>query len=64
MTVHDEGGKRVLYLKGAPERLLRLCVSQVVQDDVNKTEPLNVDFWHKQQAELSSRGLRVLALCR
>lgn len=26
--------------------------------------PLDSDFWSKQQEELSSQGLRVLALCR
>ncbi len=28
-TVHQEGGRRVIYVKGAPDRLVRMCNSQV-----------------------------------
>lgn len=65
-----------MYVKGAPDRLLPLCASQVVEcggsgrsdDDSGAAAaalaPLDADFWHEQQAALSSQGLRVLALCR
>jgi magnesium-transporting ATPase (P-type) len=75
-TVHEEGPptaaaggamqrKRIIFVKGAPDRLLPLCKSQVVGDDVSVPHaPLDLAFWQEQQATLSSKGLRVLALCR
>ncbi|KAG2429432.1 hypothetical protein HYH02_014087 [Chlamydomonas schloesseri] len=73
-TVHREadgtggggsgGGKLVMYVKGAPDRLLPLCNTQIADNDLGRTAPLDPGFWKAQQAELSSRGLRVLALCR
>ena len=63
-TVHDEGGKRVMYVKGAPDRLLPLCKSQLDGNDWGRTAPLQLEFWQAAQAEMSKKGLRVLALCR
>jgi len=55
----------VLYVKGAPDRLMPLCRSQVMgQGDVSATAPLDQHFWKDAQAALSSKGLRVLVLCR
>uniref|UniRef100_A0A383V2S6 Cation-transporting P-type ATPase N-terminal domain-containing protein n=1 Tax=Tetradesmus obliquus TaxID=3088 RepID=A0A383V2S6_TETOB len=57
--------KRIIFVKGAPDRLLPLCKSQVAGDDVSMpAAPLDLGFWQEQQAQLSSKGLRVLALCR
>lgn len=62
-TVHDApGGKRVLYVKGASDRLLPLCKAQVVGDNLTSSAPLDLGFWNKAQSALSSQGLRVLAL--
>jgi magnesium-transporting ATPase (P-type) len=65
-TVHTEpDGRRVLYVKGAPDRLMPLCKSQLTgAGDVTQTAPLDPSFWQHAQAGLSSKGLRVLALCR
>lgn len=63
-TAHDNAGKRILYVKGAPDRLMPICSSQIVDDDLNRTAPLDLKFWQDEQAQLSSQGLRVLALCR
>jgi magnesium-transporting ATPase (P-type) len=64
-TVHQEAdGKRLLLVKGAPDRLMPMCTRQVVGDSLTGTEPFDREFWSKAQAELSSQGLRVLALCR
>lgn len=65
-TVHTEpDGRRVLYVKGAPDRLMPLCKSQLIgAGDVTQTAPLDPSFWQHAQAGLSSKGLRVLALCR
>lgn len=64
-TVHDDAGKRVLYVKGAPDRLLPACSSQVSCDgDLNQTVPVDIKLWETEQAVLSRQGLRVLVLCR
>jgi magnesium-transporting ATPase (P-type) len=60
----EDGGKRTLYVKGASDRLLPLCKTQYAADDLTKTAPVDLGFWHKAQSELSSQGLRVLALCK
>ncbi|KIZ06536.1 ATPase, P-type (transporting), HAD superfamily, subfamily IC, partial [Monoraphidium neglectum] len=62
-TVHNEGGARVMYVKGAPDRLLPLCRAQVADNDVSVTSPLDIGLWQQAQADLSNQGLRVLALC-
>jgi magnesium-transporting ATPase (P-type) len=78
-TVHRAGppapgAPRVIYVKGAPDRLLPMCCGQLAGDGpaqvaarVNakaKLAPLDTAMWSAAQAELSSQGLRVLALCR
>jgi magnesium-transporting ATPase (P-type) len=67
-TVHQEApgpAGRVMYVKGAPDRLLPLCVDQIQGDDVGVAKgALDKGFWDQAQADLSSQGLRVLALCR
>lgn len=60
-TVHDDGGRRVLYVKGAPDRLMPLCTGQVAEAGV---AAFDEKLWRSCQEELSSQGLRVLALCR
>ncbi|WIA43029.1 hypothetical protein OEZ86_009562 [Tetradesmus obliquus] len=64
-TAAAQQRKRIILVKGAPDRLLPLCKSQVAGDDVSvPAAPLDLSFWQEQQAQLSSKGLRVLALCR
>lgn len=77
-TVHQasppNGGpsKRILYVKGAPDRLMPMCAGQLRSDsldDINNSSlaslaPLDLDFWRTAQEELSSQGLRVLAICK
>jgi len=59
-TLHAprDGGKRV-YLKGAPERVMRMCTAELGDGD---PEPLNRERWHAAVHELGSEGYRVLAL--
>eukprot|EP00882_Tetradesmus_deserticola_P009077 GHRQ01009576.1.p1 GENE.GHRQ01009576.1~~GHRQ01009576.1.p1 ORF type:complete len:554 (+),score=246.57 GHRQ01009576.1:243-1904(+) len=78
-TVHQAGpptgaggGRRVMYVKGAPDRLMPMCRGQLAGDGSaasadsagGELAPLDVEFWQAAQEELSSQGLRVLALCR
>ncbi len=53
-----EGGRRIL-LKGAPDRLLDMCDSQLGAEDEPK--PLDRSFWEEERERLSRQGLRVLA---
>jgi magnesium-transporting ATPase (P-type) len=91
-TVHQAGppssnssgssaSRRIMYVKGAPDRLLPMCCGQLAEDSgaasaataaaaasggepAAALAPLDVEFWQQCQEELSSQGLRVLALCR
>ncbi|GBF92410.1 carbonate dehydratase [Raphidocelis subcapitata] len=66
------GPSRVLYVKGAPDRLMPMCKGQLKGDGPehfaatgpSALAPLDAAFWRQAQEELSSQGLRVLALCR
>ena len=61
-TLHDhEGGAGVVYLKGAPERLLGMCRAQ---RGAAGEVPLDPDYWHRQTEALAARGQRVLAVAR
>ncbi|MFY1020761.1 cation-transporting P-type ATPase [Ectopseudomonas khazarica] len=57
---HDHAGQGLVYLKGAPERLLDMCASQRLAD--GSDAPLDADYWRRQATDLAARGLRLLAL--
>lgn len=63
-------GRRVMYVKGAPDRLFPLCCSQLADDNLETitgtkgSVAFEEGFWLQAQEQLSSQGLRVLALCR
>jgi magnesium-transporting ATPase (P-type) len=52
-------GESVVFLKGAPERVLGMCS---LQRGESGGEPLDQDLWRRYEAELASRGHRVLAI--
>lgn len=52
-------GSKQLLLKGAPDRLLPRCTSQLSAS--GEIEPLDQAFWQQQVEQLSRQGLRVLA---
>jgi magnesium-transporting ATPase (P-type) len=54
---HDHHGNSVIYLKGAPERVLELCAAQGVG-----REPLERALWEARVREAGARGERVPAL--
>lgn len=56
---HDHRGHGVIYLKGAPERLLEMCS---LQRGAAGDQPLNPDFWRRQATDLAAHGLRLLAI--
>jgi magnesium-transporting ATPase (P-type) len=59
-TLHDapDGGGRVLYVKGAPEGVVGMCVAEHDHDD------FDADKWRAAADELAGQGMRVLALAR
>ena len=56
---HDHQGDAVLYVKGAPERILSMCRRERTED---ADAPLDHIFWQNRAEEISARGQRVLAL--
>jgi len=56
---HDHEGHAVVYVKGAPERILQMCAHQRSYDG---DEPLDPDYWHGRMIEIAGRGQRLLAL--
>lgn len=65
-TIHDEGDSHnyVVFVKGAPDSIIDMCVSQVKDGDLSEIEPCNYSYWKEKVSILSSHGIRVLALCR
>ncbi|MGM0952876.1 MAG: cation-translocating P-type ATPase [Pseudomonadota bacterium] len=59
---HDHHGHRVTYLKGAPERILDMCQSELSDED--ETVALDREKWDQIITGMASEGLRVLALAR
>ncbi|TDO13947.1 MULTISPECIES: cation-translocating P-type ATPase [Halomonas] len=58
-TLHHGEGAYTLLVKGAPDRLLAMCRRQRSDDG---DQELDRETWEQRLHELSSRGLRVLAL--
>ncbi len=52
-------GRTIVYLKGAPERILERCESQ---RDQGRDQDLDVAFWQEQTRKIASGGQRLLAL--
>jgi P-type Ca2+ transporter type 2C len=61
-TLHDgPNGKRCIYVKGAPERILEMCGSEQRGGQVGD---LDADRWRQHVDEIAQRGQRVLAVAR
>lgn len=56
---HDHEGQAYIFAKGAPERILRMCSSQLQN---RKQITLDKSFWSEQIVQLAQKGMRVLAL--
>jgi magnesium-transporting ATPase (P-type) len=56
---HNHAGHGFAYIKGAPERLLEMCVSQRTRGgDV----PIDPGYWQQQIQAMACQGQRVLAI--
>lgn len=56
---HSHQGEAFIYLKGAPERVLEMCVSQRTYEG---EQPLDKTYWLSRINKLADQGLRVLAI--
>jgi len=65
-TVHDTGDadNYTVFVKGAPDRMVKLCSTQAKGGVVDDLETCDTNYWIEKIAILSSHGLRVLALCQ
>ncbi|HET8848388.1 MAG TPA: cation transporting ATPase C-terminal domain-containing protein [Marinobacter sp.] len=59
---HDDHGHARAYLKGAPERILDMCASEVLND--GSAVALDRPRWDGVVTAMASEGLRVLAIAR
>ncbi|MGF1457108.1 MAG: cation-transporting P-type ATPase [Alphaproteobacteria bacterium] len=57
---HDHEGHGVIYVKGAPERLLAMC--RFEGSEMGERVDLERDRWQAVAAEIAARGERVLAV--
>ncbi|NBB48436.1 HAD-IC family P-type ATPase [Rhizobium sp. CRIBSB] len=56
----DDGGRRYVHVKGAPEAVLLLCAGQRMSD--GSTGPLDAPYWENMVETLACEGQRVLAV--
>jgi magnesium-transporting ATPase (P-type) len=56
---HDHKGRGVIYLKGAPERVLDMCTTQLAGAS---EAPLDRQYWTARMNPMATAGMRVLAL--
>lgn len=61
-TLHRDGDRQVVYLKGAVENLLPRCRDALSES--NDLIPFSGDECHRQAALMAEKGLRVLAFAR
>ena len=59
---HDHEGHGVIYVKGAPERVLEMCNAQLAPD--GETRPLDAAAWGDRAESLAAQGQRVLGIAR
>ncbi len=59
-TLHDgDADGAVIYVKGAPERIMEMCESQ---RGAEGDEPLDLDYWKERMDAIASKGQRLLAV--
>ena len=57
-------GRTTAFVKGAPDRVLRLCWSVFSRGASRPLDPATCDALRRANSDMASRGLRVLALAR
>ncbi|MEX2671426.1 MAG: cation-transporting P-type ATPase [Phycisphaeraceae bacterium] len=59
-TLHKQNTRSLIYIKGAPEKILEMCERQ--RNAEGDDEPLEAEPWEQRAEELASRGQRLLAI--
>jgi len=59
---HDHHGRRLVLLKGAPERVLELC--ELERDDQGNDRPIGRARWIERARDVAADGHRLLALAQ
>ncbi len=54
-------GQKIIYLKGAPEKIISMCEEVEANGHIEKLTPEGIRKFKKKIDELASRGLRILA---
>lgn len=60
VLAHDPDGRAFAFVKGAPERILAMCGTELAPDC--ELRPIDMSFWHREADAIAARGQRVLAL--
>ena len=60
-TLVDAGEQNVIYIKGAPDRLFDMAISEKTRTG---EEPFDQHFWTENVARLARKGQRVLGMAR
>lgn len=58
-TLNEENGENVIYAKGSPERIYKMCQNQMIN---GSTEPLRKDEIRGKVNEMAKEALRLLAM--
>lgn len=58
-TLHAHADAVIIFIKGAPERVLDMCSQQRVD---GADAPLDPDYWRRQAIDCAARGLRLLSV--
>jgi len=59
VTLHEENGEHIVYVKGSPERILGMCQTQMIDGEI---EPINREDIVKKSDEMAEEALRLLAM--
>ncbi len=57
-TLNKSNGRRYIYMKGAPERLLELCTNQRTEDG---SSMIQQDYWEEKMEQQANKGRRLIA---
>jgi len=60
-TLNDTEDGRVIYIKGAPEKILNICSHQLTENGENN---LDKELWHSKMEKTAAKGERVIACAR